>query len=50
MERNSKNIIKLNLKQNTNLYCIIIWSTYVWRKPIFDNFMISLAHKTENSL
>ena len=32
----SKNIVKLNLKQNTNLYCIIIWSTYVQRKHIFD--------------
>ena len=32
----SKNIVKLNLKQNTNLYCIIIWSTYVQRKYIFD--------------
>ena len=25
----SKNIVKLNLKQNKNIYCIIIWSTYV---------------------
>ena len=32
----SKNIVKLNLKQNNNLYCIIIWSTYVQRKRIFD--------------
>ena len=32
----SKNIVKLNLKQNNNLYCIIIWSTYVQRKDIFD--------------
>ena len=32
----SKNIVKLNLKQSTNLYCIIIWSTYVQRKHIFD--------------
>ena len=32
----SKNIVKLNLKQNINLYCIIIWSTYVQRKHIFD--------------
>ena len=46
----SKNIVKLNLKQNNNLYCIIIWSTYVQRKHIFDNFMISLPDKTENSL
>ena len=33
----SKKIVKLNLNQNTNLYCIIIWSTYVQRKHIFDN-------------
>ena len=32
----SKNIVKLNLKQNTNLYCIIIWCKYVQRKQIFD--------------
>ena len=32
-----KNIVKLNLKQNNNLYCIIIWSTYVQRILIFDN-------------
>ena len=32
----SKNIVKLNLKQNNNLYSIIIWSTYVQRKIIFD--------------
>ena len=32
----SKNIVKLNLKEKTNLYCIIIWSTYVQRKHIFD--------------
>ena len=32
----SKNIVKLNLKQNTNLYCIIIWCTYVQEKHIFD--------------
>ena len=31
-----KNIVKLNLKQNTNLYCIIIRSAYVQRKYIFD--------------
>ena len=43
----SKNIVKLNLNQNTNLYCIIIWSTHVQRKHIFDNFMISLPDKTE---
>ena len=46
----SKNIAKLNLKQNTNLCCIIIWSTYVQWKHIYDNFMISLPDKTENSL
>ena len=32
----SKNIVKLNLKQNTNPYCIIIWSTYFQMKQIFD--------------
>ena len=46
----SKNIVKLNLKQNNSLYCIIIWSTYVQRKHIFDNFMMSLPYKTDNSL
>ena len=46
----SKNIINLNLKQHTNLYCIIIWSIYVQRKHIFGNFIISLPDKTENSL
>ena len=46
----SKNSVKLNLKQNTNVYCIIIWSTFVQRKNIFDNFIISLLDKTENSL
>ena len=46
----SKNIVKLNLKQNTYLYYIIIWSTYVQRKDIFDNFMISLPDKTKISL
>ena len=35
-ENISRNIVKLNLKQNNNLYCIIIWSTYVQRKHIFD--------------
>ena len=53
-ENNGKNIgenvVKLNLKQNTNLYCIIIWSKYVQRKHIFGNFMLSLPDKTENSL
>ena len=46
----TKNIVKLNLKQNNNLYYIIIWSTFVQRKYIFDNFMVSLPDKTENSL
>ena len=46
----SQNIVKLNLKQNTNLYSIIIWSTYVQEKHNFDNFMIGLVDKTENSL
>ena len=32
----SKNIVKLNLKQNSSFYCIIIWSTHVQRKGIFD--------------
>ena len=32
----SKNIVKLNLKQSNNHYCIIIWSTYVQRKHIFN--------------
>ena len=32
----SKNIVKLNLNQNTNLYCTIIWSPYVPKKHIFD--------------
>ena len=37
IEKNvSKNIVKLNLKQNNNLYCIIIWSAYMQRKHIFD--------------
>ena len=46
----SKNIVKLNLEQNINLCCIIILSTYVYRKQIFDNFVIILPDKTENSL
>ena len=46
----SKNIVKLNLEQNNNLCCIIIWCTYVQRKHIFDKFMISLLDQTENSL
>ena len=46
----NENIVKLNLKQNTNLCCITIWSTYKQRKQIFYNFMISLPDKTQNSL
>ena len=32
----SKNTEKLILKQNNNLYCIIIWSTYVQKKYVFE--------------
>ena len=46
----SKNIVKLNGEQNINLCCIIIWSVYVQRKQIFDNIMIILPDRTENSL
>ena len=46
----SKNIVKLNLEQNTNLCCIIIWSTYVQRKKIFENFIMYLQDKPENSI
>ena len=46
----SKNILKLILEQNINLCCIIILSTYVQKKQIFDNFMIILPDKAENSL
>ena len=46
----SKNIVKLNLEQNIDLGCIIILSTYVQRKQVFENFMIGLPDKTENSL
>ena len=42
----SKNIVKQNLKQDNNLYCIILCSTYVRRKHIFDK----LPDKTEKSL
>ena len=45
-----KNIVKRKLEQNINLCCIIIWSTYVERKQIFDNSMISLPDKNENKL
>ena len=45
-EKNLKKIVKLNLRQNSNLYCVTIWSTYVQRKYI----LISLPDKTENSL
>ena len=33
----SKNIVKLNLNQNTNLCCIIIWSTFVQSKHVIHN-------------
>ena len=46
----SKNIVKLNLEKNINLCCTIIWFTYMQRKQVFDNFMIILPDKTENSL
>ena len=46
----SKNILKLNLKQSIILDCMIIWSTYMQRKQIGDNLMISLPDTTENSL
>ena len=46
----SKNLVQLNLEQNINLCYIIILSTYVQKKQIFDNFMIILPDKTENSL
>ena len=46
----SKNVVKLNLEQNINLCSIIILSTYVQKKKIFDNFMIILPDKTKNSL
>ena len=46
----SKNIVKLNLEQNIDLGCIIILSTYVQRKQVFENFMIGLPDKTDNSL
>ena len=45
----SKNLVQLNLEQNINLCLIIILSTYVQKKQIFDNFMIILPDKTENS-
>ena len=32
----SKNIVKLNRKQNNNLFYIVIWSTCVQRKHTFD--------------
>ena len=45
-ERNiSKNIVKLNLKQNTNLYCII-FGLHICRGNIF---LISLPDETKNS-
>ena len=40
----------MKLEQNIKSLLIIIWSTYVQRKHIFDNFYdISLPDKTENS-
>ena len=45
----SKNIVKLNLEQKISFCCIVIWSTYVQRKQIFEKFMIILPDKTENS-
>ena len=41
----SKIIVKLNLKQGNDLYCIIIWS----KKCRGNIFLISLPDKTENS-
>ena len=35
-ENISKNVVKLDLKLNNNLFCINIWSTYVQRKHTFD--------------
>ena len=50
-ENNGKNISKnLDLEQNINFFCLFIWSTYVQGKQVFDNFMIILRDKTENSL
>ena len=43
----TRNIVKLNLSKTLNLFCMIIWSTNVQMKQIFDNFMISLPDKTE---
>ena len=42
----SKNIVKLNLKQNINLCCIMILSTMCRG----NRFLINLLDKTENSL
>ena len=41
----SKNIAKLNLKQNNNIYCI--FGLHMCRQNIF---LIGLPDKTENSL
>ena len=42
-ENNGKNISKhLDLEQNINFCCIIMQSTYVQGKQVFDNFKISL--------
>ena len=45
----SENTVKLKLEQTLNLCCIMIWSTYVQWKQIFD-FMMSFPDKTENPL
>ena len=37
----TENIIKLKLDHSFNFCCIATWSTYVQRKQISDNFMIS---------
>ena len=51
LETISVKILQNRSCSNTsNLCCIFIWSTYVLRKQIFDNFMISLRDRTENSL
>ena len=54
-----RTLVKLLLEQNVNeiswskmlnLCCINIWSTFVHKKQIFDNFKTSLPDKTENLL
>ena len=46
----SENIVKLKLEQNIKSLCMIIWCTYVKRKQIFDNFMIILSDKIEDTV